>query len=413
MRPRGLFIQLARLGDLVQSFPAFSSLTQNFSGTSFDLLCPGPLVPLARLFPDVHEVYTWNGPDWHDLACSNRHCVTEQLKAVRHYLEAYAFPSYAVAYNLNNHPRGILLSHLLGHRVVGPGDQGPLNPMLPGWAKYLKGVAEERGLNRIHLADAFCGLCGVKPPSRVPRLKPFTQSLADDQATALQNFPGRRIALVLGAGDSDRRVPVGVWKRLIESSLQSFPDTHVVLIGGAGEREISLILENQLSPSCLSRVFNSCGRTTIPQLTALLGSCQWVIGSDTGPLHLGVLAGARAIGWYFSRARVHETGPYGEGHFVWQYQSEASSLSKGRMNTVNPRLPGHWPVRETIQLIGEGECIPESIEWTLWTGQRDEWGVYYHSRKDSGEGRSRRKKVWENICSSSIPTACGVGMAQV
>ena len=45
-----------------------------------------------------------------------------------------------------------------------------------------------------------------------------------------------------------------------------------------------------------------------------------MIGSDTGPLHLGVACGARAIGWYFSRARVHETGPYGVGHYVWQHQ---------------------------------------------------------------------------------------------
>ena len=61
----------------------------------------------------------------------------------------------------------------------------------------------------------------------------------------------------------------------------------------------------------------------MPQLAHVFNRCQWVIGSDTGPLHLGVACGARAIGWYFSRARVHETGPYGVGHYVWQHQKSA------------------------------------------------------------------------------------------
>ena len=88
------------------------------------------------------------------------------LKLMRQgvYLSDCDFPSYAMAYNLNNHPRGILAAHLLSAHVVGAGDQGPLKSNLPPWVEYLQKVARERGNNRIHIADAFCGLSGVKPP---------------------------------------------------------------------------------------------------------------------------------------------------------------------------------------------------------------------------------------------------------
>ncbi|NWF71974.1 MAG: hypothetical protein HXY51_02865, partial [Nitrospirae bacterium] len=50
-RARALLIQLARLGDLVQSLPVIASLAARYPRWSLDLLCPGPLADLARLFP--------------------------------------------------------------------------------------------------------------------------------------------------------------------------------------------------------------------------------------------------------------------------------------------------------------------------------------------------------------------------
>ena len=58
---RRLLIQLARLGDLVQSLPAFASLTSRDPQGPLDLLCPAPLADIARLFPDVGRVVPWNG----------------------------------------------------------------------------------------------------------------------------------------------------------------------------------------------------------------------------------------------------------------------------------------------------------------------------------------------------------------
>jgi hypothetical protein len=146
----------------------------------------------------------------------------------------------------------------------------------------------------------------------------------------------------------------------------------------------------------MSRIINCVGRTTLPQLAHVLNCCQWVVGSDTGPLHLGVACGARAIGWYFSRARVHETGPYGVGHYVWQHQKSVIFKNMEAQGS-GQELPCSWPVMETIQLMVDeqvGEC---SSEWNLWTSHRDEWGMFYTNGGKSDDMVLQRKETWERL----------------
>lgn len=61
---RALLIQLARLGDLVQTLPVIESLTQSRSRLTLDLLCAAPLAPVARLFPHLRRVLAWQGAQW-------------------------------------------------------------------------------------------------------------------------------------------------------------------------------------------------------------------------------------------------------------------------------------------------------------------------------------------------------------
>jgi hypothetical protein len=197
-----------------------------------------------------------------------------------------------------------------------------------------------------------------------------------------------RIGIVLGAGDADRRVPLATWCRVIEACAENIPNCVCVLIGGAGEREASLALEDQLAPQYLSRLLNCVGRTTLPELAHVFNQCQWVIGADTGPLHLAVACGVRTIGWYFSRARVHETGPYGVGHYVWQHQEHGH--------------PGSWPVMETIQLMCRHESVDVcSPEWNLWMSHRDEWGMFYRQNGKPDHAILEREETWERLSGMS------------
>lgn len=395
---RALLIQLARLGDLVQSLPVLTSLHSIHPERALDLLCPSPLVPLGELFPCVDRVFPWKGEQWHELATTKMRDCDQLLVQAKHNLSDCAFPTYSVAYNLNNHPRGILVAHVLSERVVGPGEQGPLNPVLPPWAGYLRRIAQDRGSNRVHLADAFCGLCQVLPPSDIPFVKAPVMQLPLELERMVNGQPSPIIGIVLGAGDADRRIPLSVWQALIAACVEHIPGSYLFLIGGEGEREAALALENRLPPKYLNRVVNGCGKTSLPELVAILNRCQWVVGSDTGPLHLGAMCGARAIGWYFSRARVHETGPYGVGHYVWQH--EGGQPREG-LDDLGGKTTGsasaHWPVMETVHLMREEQVNSTTTEWDLWTSHRDEWGAFYTRDDKPDEAVLRRKDTWEGL----------------
>ena len=211
MTPRTLMIQLARLGDLVQSLPAIASLTARYPHRSLDLLCPAPLADLARLFPRVGHILMWNGAQWHAWAESFvGEFQPSWLREVEQYLAGLTTEPYTMAYVLNHHPRAILAGTLLATEVQGPHLRGPLDEELSPWASYLRHVARARGSNRIHLSDAFCGLCGLTPPPTPPRLMPPSQDLPADLRDI--GLPNRQwIAVVVGAGDADRSIPVAVW----------------------------------------------------------------------------------------------------------------------------------------------------------------------------------------------------------
>lgn len=396
--PRALLVQLARLGDLLQSLPVISALQDLHPDRALDLLCPYPLVPAGKLFPGIFNVYPWDSALWQQNNAGIERPWKDQMHHIQQVLTNQEFPAYSVAYNLNNHPRSILAAHLLGGRVIGPGAWGPVNPRLSPWDEYLQTVARHRGTNRIHLSDAFCGLCQVKPPKRIPRIVSSEIEMPFGLKCLGNSSGGPIIGLALGAGDPERRIPVTILRDLIQEMATTMPDAWIVLLGGEGEREIAFALESGLSSFCLNRLVNLCGKTSLLHLVAVLSRCHWVVASDTGPLHMGAACGARAVGWYFARARVHETGPYGVGHYVWQHKrAEESTLQNDMEEPVSFEVPCMWPVRETIQIL-LGNPVPANIgPWTLWESQYDELGTYYQGPENPDDGHHARRTVWERL----------------
>jgi ADP-heptose:LPS heptosyltransferase len=383
-------IQLARLGDLVQSLPAIASLTARYPHQSLDLLCPAPLADLARLFPEVGRVLLWNGAQWHAWAESFvGEFQPSWLREVERYLAGLTTEPYKVAYVLNHHPRAILAGTLLATEVQGPNLRGPLDEELSPWASYVRHVARTRGSNRIHLSDTFCGLCGVTPPPAPPVLLLPSIDLPGDLAEVGMSA-GPWIALAVGAGDVDRSIPVAVWTEWISSVLAHDSPCAVVLVGTERDQTTALAIQEGLSPMIAGRLWDATGRTTLPQLATLLKRCHWVVGADTGPLHLATAVGASAMGFYFSRARAHETGPYGQGHWVWQ---------------ADRALPETWPIQASVKIIREPASASQHepvAGWSLWQSHHDEWGAIFRRVGDRDSQDDQRAAVWQQLSEQRV-----------
>ncbi|WP_447983444.1 glycosyltransferase family 9 protein [Nitrospira sp. Nam74] len=394
---RALVVQLARLGDLVQSLPAITALRRRRPSAEMDLLCAASLAAIGSCVPGIARVLPWEVERWRAWADGWSTAQQATLTDIEAYLKMIMSKPYGKAFNLNQHSRAILAASLFGERVVGPGEQGPLSTELPPWADYLRGVARAREHNRVHLADMFCGMCGVTPPGEAPKLEIPAIDLPEDLASVGES-DGPWIAIVVGAGDAARCIPPVVWRDWIRVFLAASPAGQVVLIGSGVDRERANAIQDGLSSLHLGRVWDSSGRTTIVQTAAILARCQWVVGSDTGPLHVGTAVGARAMGFYFARARVHETGPYGQGHWTWQAEPpiESEIRSKAYAQEIRVEEIHQWPIAQSIQLI-LNEPLKACEGWTLWSSRLDEWGVRHVAEGNATDFGERREDVWRRL----------------
>src|SRR3954466_9428654 len=65
---RSLILQMARLGDLVQTLPAIMALKTRNPDETLDLLCASPLAGLASVFPGINRVVPWEPDRWQQWA---------------------------------------------------------------------------------------------------------------------------------------------------------------------------------------------------------------------------------------------------------------------------------------------------------------------------------------------------------
>jgi ADP-heptose:LPS heptosyltransferase len=378
---RALFIQQARLGDLVQSLPAIEAVRDRYPNRPLDLLCSAPLAPVLEKARAIDRLIPWDGKQWRAWADEWLRNPIATLRSVETYLSAFGEAGYDRVYNLNQHARGILMTQLFSTHSIDTDRAKRADQEVSPWAQYLRQVAKERGENRVHLADAWCGMCGVKPKGRAPIVGPQEADLPEDLA-AIGERQGLWVALVTGAGDQARCVHPDVWASWIREFLAHIDDGQVVLIGSGQEREAGQAILEATPALLQGRVWDTTGRTTLNQLMTLLGRCPWVIGADTGPLHLATAVGSRAVGLYFARARVHETGPYGEGHWVYQYDTHAQ--------------PDSWPIKESIGLIS-GRPRRAAPGWSLWNSRLDRWGVFFDDGSSSQATDQQRAAVWQAL----------------
>jgi ADP-heptose:LPS heptosyltransferase len=379
---RALIIQLARLGDLLQTLPAIAALRTHDDDATLDVLCPSHLAPLAALFPGIQAVLPWDGAAWRRLAeRAAGQLLPDQMREAEQAVASLASDPYDRVYVLNQHQRALLAGSLLGRDVRGPRLHGPLDDRLAPWAQYLRDVAARRIGRRVHLADAFCGLCGVLPPGYAPKIPVSMENLPADLASVGKRA-GPWIGLIVGAGEAERLVPIEVWTEWIAHCLRELPQSRVVLCGQ--ERDRAHLIQEALPTSLLSRIWDATGRTDLVQLTMLLSRCRWVIGTDTGPLHLAAAVGTPTMGWYFARARVHETGPYGHGHLVWQAEGPRTAR------------PGTWPIAESVTVLAGGTAAP-CPDWSLWTSQCDRWGAYYTEAGQDPAPPQTREALWREL----------------
>lgn len=329
---RKLVIQLARLGDFLQTTPLLAALGKP------DVLVTPAQAPLARACRYRGQVLILDPATLED-AANSQDAQTLQLARLQGVLAPFWRKPITEIYNLN-------LSALCASLAAGwpkaklrgwHWDDGKLAG--EDWSPFMMGMVADRRLTRLHLTDILASYADPSGPP-LERLDHQVDQAARQRAAALLP-PGRPlVALQLGANNDLRRWPIASFAALAQELMAQ--GASIVLVGSSRERVLGRRLKREMGAAG-DEVCELMGRTDLLTLAAVLEASDLVISADTGSLHLATAVGARVLALYMGPAQVHETGPYGHGHLVLQARDKCGPCQENA-----PVCEGRAPCRALI-----------------------------------------------------------------
>ncbi len=289
---RILVVRVDLLGDVVLSTPAVRALRRAYPHAKIDMLVQGSYAGILEGDPDINHVHAWNPHIWRDprnwIALSTW---TQTLGALRR----LRIPRYDLAISVSG-DIGSIVTRLTGaRRRVGYGREAYrwfMTDPVPG-GRYLERAHETRYVLRLAAAAGAT----PQPGDERPRLVVSPEATARmrailDAARASKGASARPIiALHAGARNGQaKRWPARHWATLARR-LASDLGALVVLTGAPNEESLARDIECMAGAPLL----NLCGKTSLPELKALLAQTDLVISGDSGPMHIACAVGAPVI----------------------------------------------------------------------------------------------------------------------
>ena len=296
-RPSILIVGLNWLGDCVMSLPAIALLRRRMPDAHLTLLTKPGLTPLWTLFPAIDEVLVlsagcaglWGAAR----AVRSRACDRAYVlpNSVRSALVPY-LARIPVRRGLQGHVRRWLLTDVV-RPIPGPGFEHQKCEY-----EEVVGLESDRDLWRLPLL--------VAPDSARERARVLLAESDEGGAAG-----GRTIGMFPGAA----RGPAKRWPAerfaAVARRLAAEEGCRVLLFGGAADAESCTAVAQDAGPGLV----NLSGRSTIPDLAALVSLCRCVVSNDSGGMHLAAACGVPVVA-IFGLTDPARTGPLGTGHRI-------------------------------------------------------------------------------------------------
>ncbi|MCJ2163857.1 MULTISPECIES: glycosyltransferase family 9 protein [unclassified Pseudodesulfovibrio] len=298
-----LVIQLARFGDLIQTKRLLATLSAR-PDTQVHLCLDASLEPLARLvYPDVvlHPIMA------HGSGMSGPESAMKILVENRQAFALLAARDFDTVYNLNFSGLNFRLAALFDpDRVKGYGWNNG-QEMIGKWPAMAMRWSNYRRLG-MNLVDFWGGYCSdmISPEKVNPKARP----------------KGDGIGVVLAGRESRRSLPAPLLAKIIGTTVNMTKADSITLLGSAAERPAGQTVLKEMPASLQSRTKNLAGQTNWQQLVSTVGSLDMLLTPDTGTMHLAAHLGTPVTAFFLSSAWCFETGPYGEGHTVFQARTD-------------------------------------------------------------------------------------------
>lgn len=316
-----LLVNITRLGDMLQATPTIAGMKAENPESRVTVLVEKQFEEVCHSIPNIDEVVAL------DLGMTVRSLSREQDGIV----DAYEYVSEVVGdlrkknfdYCLNMSSSGYtaLLLKLVGIGRNGgwTADDEGYRVIESDWARLFATSVfhQNRQFNSLNLVDVF--RCSADVEQHPHHLLLSIDAAAKAHAESLIREAGFTntgplIAIQAGASQEKRQWSPAHFIRLIKILVNDH-NARVALVGT--KKELSII--DPIKAGCDSpNVAVFAGKTSIPQLAAVLEQSDILVTGDTGPMHVCVATGTPVVAMFLASAYGFETGPYSEGNLVIQ-----------------------------------------------------------------------------------------------
>jgi lipopolysaccharide heptosyltransferase II len=296
-----LIVRLSALGDVIQTLPLPAAIRRSMPQAKIGWAIDASLLSAIHGHRDIDYIHVCPRSRWQAAALDPL-----RWPHVLRELNAFARDIRAVGYDLAIDAQGLLISALIPflagiRRRVGFDHRRELSHFF--YTEKYVSKREYFASGTMHsehmlaLARAIgCDTsgCQAQLPEVLPHVRAGVAALLDQ---AFGNG-GALIALAPGTQWVSKRWPVEYWRELLEA-IVTRTKANVVLVGARDDAPAAAELLQSVGDIGATRILNLAGKTTVPELYALMARVSVTIAPDTAPLHVaGAARCAHLIGVY-------------------------------------------------------------------------------------------------------------------
>jgi lipopolysaccharide heptosyltransferase I len=337
-------IKPSALGDIVQSLPVLSALRHRYPEAHLIWIINRGYEPLLRGHPDLDATLAFE-----------RGAVRSGWVGAALYYSRFLSRIRQQRFDLIVDLQGLFRSGVIAAASGAPRRVG-LSSAREGATWFYTDVVPVADFQAIHAVDRYwlvaeaLGVGDVPKRFRVPLPAAERRWAADE----LAGCPRPWLALAVGSRWRTKRWLPEHFAELARRVQARFGGT-AVFVGSPDEAPLAQAVAAELR----GPVRDFTGRTTLPQLAAVLALADVVLANDTGPLHLAAALGRPVVAPY-TCTRVLLNGPYGAeaGTVETRVACRGSYLKRcDRLECMTELTPDRlWPPLHEILCTWQQTC---------------------------------------------------------
>jgi heptosyltransferase-3 len=338
-----LVLQLARLGDVFQTWPALRSL--NRAGAEVHLLVRPRFKAATKGLKAVHQVHEFKtdevlGP----VLKQGKSGIVGSMAALDQLLAKLDAHKFDRIINLSFSPLSSWITYDLEMRSFLRGKAA----MSVGYTRHADGslaIPDDasayffaqvgsrssafpgEALNRIPLPRLFSTIASAAVPGSELKTEDWCGPENEVRLPEALIPRGRFVAIHIGASTADKTLDATSWSEIIQR-LHGKVNSDFVLLGSSEEREKSEEIYNRALQAGLSprHIANAVGCTNVEELFPILKRAEVLIAGDSALIHVASLVGTKVLN-LSSRSVSHwETGPLSAGSRIIVYGGAAPTI---------------------------------------------------------------------------------------